>query len=69
MANMYLKTTVFELILNNPNDHVVPSRGEMTTEALTPGFALSNWDFLATHFHVISCHNTNISITMFTKDE
>ena len=43
MANMYLKAMVFELKLKSPNSHVIPSKGKITAEALTPAFTLPIW--------------------------
>lgn len=41
MANRYLKATVDELKFRSPNSHVIPSKGRMTAEALTPAFTFS----------------------------
>lgn len=41
MAKRYLKAMVSELKLKRPNNHVIPSKGNRTTDALTPAFTFS----------------------------
>ena len=36
IAKMYLKAIVVELKAKSPNNHVIPSKGRMTAEALIP---------------------------------
>ena len=36
IAKMYLKAIVAELKARSPNNHVIPSKGRMTAEALIP---------------------------------
>ena len=41
IAKMYLKATVVESKARSPNNHVIPSKGRMTAEALIPALTLS----------------------------
>ena len=41
IAKMYLKAIVVELKAKSPNNHVIPSKGRMTAEALIPALTFS----------------------------
>lgn len=65
MANRYLKATVDELKFRSPNSHVIPSKGRMTAEALTPAFTFSICVLFCTCLVPIIWRITRMNITTF----
>ena len=65
MANRYLKTTVDELKLRSPNNHVIPSKGRMTADAFTPAFTFSICVLFCTCLVPIIWRITRINTTIF----
>ena len=65
MANRYLKATVDELKLRSPNNHVIPSKGRMTAEALTPAFTFPSCVLFCTCRVPIIWRITRMNTTIF----
>ena len=63
---MYLKAIVAELTARSPNNHVIPSKGRMTAEALIPALTFSICVLDSNCLVAIISRMTKMNTTMLT---
>ena len=69
IAKMYLKAIVAELKARSPNNHVIPSKGRMTAEALIPALTFSICVLFCICLVAIILRITKMNTTILTCGE
>ena len=69
IAKMYLKAIVAELKARSPNNHVIPSKGRMTAEALIPALTFPICVLFCICLVAIILRITKMNITKLTCGE